>query len=63
MPASLTIKETAKHLGCCQGTIHRLIREDESFPHLRISPRRIIIPYDLLVRWVEQKALSHGDGA
>ncbi len=63
MPASLTIKEAAKQLGCCEATIRRLIQEDVKFPYIRISPRRIVIPFDLLARWVEAKALSRGDFA
>lgn len=53
----MTIKQAAKHIGACEATIRRLMREGE-LPHIRISPRRIIIPDNLLERWLEEKALE-----
>jgi len=55
------MKEVAKQLGVAEATVRRLVRTGE-IPSIRISPRRIIIPDDLLSRWIEEKALANGQG-
>ena len=54
----MTIKEAAQSIGICTATIRRLMENNE-IPYIRISPRRIIIPDDLLARWLEEKALAN----
>ena len=61
MKSTSTMKEVAKQLGVAEATVRRLVRTGE-IPSIRISPRRIIIPDDLLSRWIEEKALANGQG-
>ena len=51
----MTIRDVSKKLGVCPATIYKLIRNNE-LPHVRISPRRIVIVPEHLDRWLAEKA-------
>lgn len=51
----LSVDETAKELGITPARVYTLCN-DPSFPSVRISPRRIIIPADGLKRWLEEQS-------
>ncbi|MFC1977063.1 helix-turn-helix domain-containing protein [Chloroflexota bacterium] len=49
---TLTVKETAKQLGCSKGKMYELIRQ-ELIPHLHLGARRIVVPKVALYRMLE----------
>ena len=51
----MTISEVAKRVGVCENTIRRLIKNGE-LPHIRISPRRVVIVPEHLDQWLAEKA-------
>ena len=52
--------QTAEYIGVCPSTIRNLIHSGE-LPHIRISPRRIIIVKEHLDKWLAEKAAKeHG---
>ncbi|NLO85353.1 MAG: helix-turn-helix domain-containing protein [Clostridiales bacterium] len=55
MKNTSTIKEVSKLLGVAEATVRKLVNEGE-IPSIRISPRRIIIPNEMLNRWMEARA-------
>lgn len=55
MKKASTIKEVAKRLGVAEATVRKLVHSGE-IPSIHISPRRIIIPDEMLDRWLEEKA-------
>lgn len=60
MKTTSTIKEVSKRLGVAEATVRKLVHEGE-IPSIRISPRRIIIPNEMLNRWMQERAnAEHG---
>lgn len=47
-----TVNEAAQLLGVSQQVLYRATQQ-EGFPLVRLSPRRILIPADGLERWLE----------
>lgn len=50
----LTIDDVSKILGISKGTCYKLARA-EDFPSIRISRRRIIVPRQQLMNWLDKK--------
>ena len=48
-----SVKEASEHVGVCMNTFRNTIMTRPGFPLVRVSPRRIIIPPDLLDEWME----------
>jgi excisionase family DNA binding protein len=48
----ITVPETAQFLRCSTTTVHNLIAQ-RSLPHLRIGPRKVMIPMAALRAWVD----------
>jgi len=60
MDEVLTVKEAAKYLRVNEKTVYDLCHRPD-FPSVRISERRIIIPFVSLKRWLAERAESGGD--
>ncbi len=54
--ATYTRPEAARELGISVSSLIRLERIDPTFPSIRITPRRIIIPRDALHAWMTARA-------
>lgn len=50
-----TIREVSQKLGVAEQTVRRLVR-DGTIPSIRISERRIIIPADAFMTWLNRSA-------
>ncbi len=57
-----TIPEAARVLGIAATNLRRIERTDPTFPSIRITPRRIIIPKDALHAWMAQRVSSRAVG-
>jgi len=57
----LTVKEAARYLKVNEKTVYDLCHRPD-FPSVRISERRIIIPFASLKRWLHQQAEDGGEG-
>jgi hypothetical protein len=56
LPAALSVwPDLGKALGISRATAYQLTKTP-GFPCLRVSKRKIVIPKDLLIRHIEQKA-------
>jgi hypothetical protein len=56
LPAALSVwPGLGQALGISRATAYQIIKEP-GFPCLRVSQRKIVIPKDLLVKHIEQKA-------
>ena len=52
---ALSVEELAQELGISRPLAYELIKR-EGFPAIRVSDRRIIIPFDALARWLDSEA-------
>lgn len=52
---TFTVDEMAAAIGVSRPVAYELVRK-EGFPAIRVSERRIIIPRDSLMRWLEKQA-------
>ena len=52
---TFTPAELARELGCCIEIIDQLIDEGR-LPHVRLSPRKVVIPKQALMEWLEDEA-------
>ena len=52
---TLTLKETAEALGVSLTTLRKMCSVS-SFPAVRVSPRRIVVPVDGLREWLAKNA-------
>lgn len=50
-----TIAQAAERLEISEAVVEELIRAGQ-LPHVRISPRRIVIPWRALELWLEEQA-------
>lgn len=56
LPAALSVwPDLGRMLGISRATAYQMIKEP-GFPCLRVSQRKIVIPKDRLIRYIEQKA-------
>lgn len=55
----ITIKEGAKMCGICENTFRILVNQDD-FPMIKIG-KRIIIPKDAFLQYLNNKALNKND--
>lgn len=64
-PALLTVAQARRLLGNAIGRdkFYALLRAPGGPPHLRLGRRKIVIPRDALLRWLEEAARRGGDGA
>lgn len=49
-----TIREVAQMMGIAEGTVRKMVRENQ-IPSFRPSPRRIIIPAVTFEKWLEER--------
>lgn len=52
---AIDVDELAEALGISKPTAYELCNQ-EDFPAIRVTPRRIIIPVDGLQRWLEEQS-------
>ena len=52
---TFNVDEMAAAIGVSRPVAYELVRK-EGFPAIRVSERRIIIPRDSLMRWLEKQA-------
>lgn len=52
---TISVNELAKMLGVSRPVAYELTRRD-GFPAIRISERRIVIPFDSLKEWLARQA-------
>lgn len=48
-----SVKEASEHVGISLTTFRSSVMTRPGFPLVRVSPRRIVIPADLLDAWME----------
>ncbi len=51
-----SLDEAARLMGIAATNLRRIERTDPTFPSIRITPRRIIIPRDALLAWMNARA-------
>lgn len=56
------ITEAAQLLGIATSNLRQIERTDPTFPSIRITPRRIIIPRDALHTWMAAKVHDRASG-
>lgn len=54
LPIALTVDEVAEVMGICRKTAYRLVKEKNLA--VRIGKKRLIIPRDRLISWLNGKA-------
>lgn len=52
---ALNLKEVASMMGVCLSSVRKLC-DDPSFPAIRVSPRRIVVPVDAFKVWLSNNA-------
>ena len=57
LPAIMTVKDVQKLLGIHSNNVYELVRRP-GFPAVRVSERRIIIPRDRFLKWLDNSADS-----
>ena len=55
LPAVLKVEHVAEYLGVSRATAYELAKQPD-FPALRINAKRVVIPRDRFLQWVDGKA-------
>ena len=56
LPAALSVwPDLGRVLGCSKTTAYKIIKQ-KGFPALRVSQKKIVIPKDKLLQYIEQQA-------
>lgn len=55
LPLTLTVNQVAKLLGVSRRVAYNLMRQ-RGFPSVRVGEKRIIIPRDHFLRWLDENA-------
>ena len=56
LPALLTVKQAAELLGVSIRTLYPLLHSDDGPPAIRVGERKIGIPRDGLLRWIDYRS-------
>ena len=55
LPAVMTVKDVQNVLGIHSNNVYELVRKP-GFPAIRVSERRIVIPRDRFLQWLDNSA-------
>ena len=55
LPMFLTVKDVQNILGIHNNSAYELVKQP-GFPAVRVSDRRIVIPRDRFIKWIDQRA-------
>ena len=55
LPVMLRVEDAARTLGVSRGTALNLTREP-GFPAIRVGPKRIVIPRDKFIAWIDNQS-------
>lgn len=57
LPFTLTVEQVGELLGISRKTAYALVKR-KGFPAIKIGGKRIVVPRDLFIQWINEKCKS-----